>query len=93
MDLARLGDIMLDSKYQRIRQLAAGDPATDSSILPTDGSCPWNRVPRELRDEIFRYAYGRRAGGLKILFKVQSYSKWDKSTCMSSRNRIRVSTV
>jgi len=88
----RLGDTLLDAKYQEIRQLAAGYPAKDPSFPSRDGSCPWNRLPRELRDEIFRYAYGRRAGGLKILFKseIELYNKLD-SSWMGSSNRFRVS--
>jgi hypothetical protein len=97
MDLAlRLGDFSLDDKYEKISQLAAGNPTTDPSIPPRDGSCPWKLLPRELRDEILKYAYGRRAGGLRILFKseVDLYNKRDKFTWMdSSSNRFRVSIV
>jgi hypothetical protein len=72
MDLALLpGDISLDAQYEEIRQLAAGNPTTDSSIAPKDGSCPWKLLPRGLRDEILRYAYGRNSSGLKIRFKAQ----------------------
>jgi hypothetical protein len=92
MDFApRLGDVSLDAKYQEIR-LAAGNPAKDPTFPSRDGSYPWNRLPRELRDEIFKYAYGRRAGGLKILFKseIELYNKLDSSWTGSS-NRFRVS--
>jgi hypothetical protein len=95
MDFApRLGDTLLDAKYQEIRRLATGNPAKDSSFPPRDGLCHWNRLPRELRDEIFKYAYGRRAGGLKILFKseIELYNKLD-SSWMGSSNRFRVSIV
>jgi hypothetical protein len=87
---------LLDAKYERIRQLAAGNPATDPCIPLEDGSCPWNRLPRELRDVIFGHAYGRRLGGLKILFKsdVDLYNKREKSSWMDSgSNRSRVSVV
>lgn len=96
VDLApRLDDILLDAKYQEVRQLTASNPAKDPSVPSRDGSCSWNCLPRELRDDIFRYAYGRRAGGLKILFKAQIdlYNKWDNPTWMGSSNTFRVSVA
>lgn len=95
MDLALClcGDL-LDDKYEEIRQLAPGNPAMDSSITPRDGSCPWKLLPRELRDEILIYAYGRPTGGLKILFKseIELYNKRNEFIWMdSSSNRSRVS--
>jgi len=88
MDLATiLRGILVDAKYEEIRELAAGNPATDSSIPPNDGSCPLNRLPRELRDMIFKHTYGRLPGGLKIMFKahVDLYGKCKKFT-RHSRN-------
>ena len=88
MDLATiLRDILVDTKYEEIRELAAGKPATDSSIPPNDGSCPWNRLPKELRDMIFKHTYGRLPGGLKIMFKadIDLYGKCNKFT-RHSRN-------
>lgn len=41
MDLAQhLNGILMDAKYEEIRNLAAGNPATDSSMPPRDSSCP-----------------------------------------------------
>lgn len=99
MDLAiRLGDGdgLLDAKYEEIRRLAAGNPTTYPCISLRDGSCPWELLPKELRDEVFIYAYGRRAGGLKILFKseIDLYNKREKSSWMDGgSNRSRVSIV
>ena len=96
MDLALyLNGIFMDAKYEEIRNHAAGNPATDSSIPPRDGSCPWNLLPRELRDEIFRYAYGRRSGGLKIIFKteIDLYNERDKSTWLGDGDSRRVSLI
>ncbi|KAM0701486.1 hypothetical protein Q7P35_011848 [Cladosporium inversicolor] len=83
IDLAlRLDGLLIDAKYVKIRKLAAGNPATDSSNSPKDGSCPWNLLPRELRDEALRHTYGRHSNGLKIIFKteIDMYNKWDNST-------------
>lgn len=87
-----LCDILRDAKYEEIRDLAAGNPATDSSIPPRNGLSPWKSVPRELRDEILKYTYGRRSGGLKILFKteIDLYNKLDKSTWLGGSERIKV---
>lgn len=96
MDLALyLNGIFMDAKYEEIRNHAAGNPATDSSIPPRDGSCPWNLLPRELRDEIFRYAYGRRSVGLKILLKTEFglYNKQDQSTWLGDGDSRRVSLI
>lgn len=56
-------------RYYKIHRSAAGNPATDPSIPPQNGSCPWRLFPRELRDEILRQAYGRRPNGRKLVLK------------------------
>jgi len=88
----RLCDILRDAKYEEIRDLATGSPATDSSIPLKNCKCPWKLVPRELRDEILKYTYGRRSGGLKILFKteIDLYNELDKSTWPGSSERVKV---
>jgi hypothetical protein len=90
MDL--LHDILRDVKYEEIRELAAGNPATDSSIPPPNGSSPWNLLSRELRDEVYRHAYGRRSGWLKILFKaeINLYNKLARSTWKKGAKRCKV---
>lgn len=96
MDFASLlRDILDDVKYTEIREIAAGDPATDPSIPPTDGSCPWNLLPRELRDVIFQYTYKSRSGALKILFKseIDLVKGWDKSTRLRSSGSRKVSLI
>ncbi|GAB7334083.1 hypothetical protein MBLNU13_g06162t1 [Cladosporium sp. NU13] len=88
MDLASLlRDILDDARYDDLRELAAGDPATHPSIPPKDGACLWNLLPRELRDSIFEYACGTRSGALKILFKshIDLVKECDKSTRLRSR--------
>lgn len=94
MDVASLlRDILDDAKYEEVRELAAGNPATDSSIPPKDGSCPWNLLPRELRDVIFEYTYAIRSGALKIMFKpeLDVVKGWDKSIRPRSRASCKVS--
>ena len=80
MDIASLlREILDDAKYGEICELAAGNPDTDSSIPPKNGSCPWNLLLRELRDAIFEYTYAPRSDALKILYKER-----DKSTRLRS---------
>jgi hypothetical protein len=90
---AFLRDILDDVKYEQIREHAAGNPATDSSIPPKDGSCPWNLLPRELRDVIFEYSYATRSGALKILFRseIELYKEWHKSARLRSGGSRKVS--
>ena len=92
---AFLRDILDDVKYEQIREHAAGNPATDSSIPPKDGSCPWNLLPRELRDVIFEYSYATRSGALKILFRsgIDLVKGWDKSTRLRSSGSRKVSLI
>lgn len=96
MDIASvLRDILNDAKYEEIRGLAAGNPATDSSIPPEDGSCPWSLLPRELRDVIFGYSYATQSGALKILFKSQIdlHKGCDKSTRLRRSGNRKVSLM
>ena len=89
MDITSLlRGILDDAKYGEICELAAGNPGTDSSIPPKNGSCPWNLLSRELRDAIFEYTYAPRSGALKILYKER-----DKSTRLRSSGSRKVSLI
>lgn len=48
------------------------------AFIPLDnGVCYWNRLPKEISDEIFRYAYGRRAGTMVFVIKAE-IDEWNK---------------
>ena len=58
----------------------------DPSIPPTDGSCPFNALPNELRDIIFDYAYVKDANEPFRTFRKR---EWEASEATRRRREKR----